>query len=154
MTAAQQRAAAEYLGQEYEVSQRRAGAVLGRARSTLRYTPRDRSEDTPLIQAIRRLARKHLRWGYRRIHARLEKQGWTVNIKKVHRLWRELGLRRKVRRKPQNKLGPKPGTSANSCKSTNRARFKNDVWTYDFIADRTGCGRAAQVADPGGRIHS
>ena len=141
VTAAQQRAAAEYLGQEYEVSQRRAGAVLGRARSTLRYTPRDRSADKPLIQAIRRLARKHLRWGYRRIHARLEKQGWTVNIKKVHRLWQELGLRRKVRRKPQNKLGPKPGTSANSCVKQ-PARFKNDVWTYDFIADRTSSGRA------------
>lgn len=140
VTATQQRAAAEYLRQEYEVSQRRVGAVLGRARSTLRYTPRDRREDKPLIQAIRRLARKHLRWGYRRIHARLEKQGWTVNLKRVHRLWQELGLRRKVRRRPENKLGPKPGTSANSC--VNRpARFKNDVWTYDFVADRTACGR-------------
>jgi putative transposase len=134
VTATQQRAAAEYLGQEYKVSQRRAGAVLGRARSTLRYSPRDRSEDKPLIQAIRRLARKPLRWGYRRIHARLEKQGWTVNVKKVHRLWQELGLRRQVRRKPQNKLGPKPGTSANSCVKQ-PARFKNDVGTYDFIAD-------------------
>lgn len=140
MTATQQRAAAEYLRQEYEVSQRRVGAVLGRARSTLRYTPRDHREDKPLIQAIRRLARKHLRWGYRRIHARLEKQGWTVNLKKVHRLWQELGLRRKVRRRLENKLGPKPGTSANSC-ANQPARFKNDVWTYDFIADRTAAGR-------------
>ena len=45
VTPTQQRAAAEYLCQEYEVSQRRAGQILGRARSTLRYTPRDRSED-------------------------------------------------------------------------------------------------------------
>ena len=140
MTASQQRAAAVYLRQEYRVSQRRAGTGLGRARSTLRYTPRDHREDEPLVQAIRRLARKHLRWGYRRIHARLEKQGWTVNLKKVHRLWQELGLRRKVRRRPDNKLGPKPGTSANSCVNQ-PARFKNDVWTYDFIADRTASGR-------------
>ena len=140
MTATQQRAAAEYLCQEYEVSQRRAGAVLGRARSTLRYTPKDRSADKPLIRAIQRLARKHLRWGYRLIHARLEQQGWTVNLKRVHRLWRELGLARKLRRRPQNKLGPKVGTSANSCVAQ-PARFKNDVWTYDFIADRTVCGR-------------
>jgi putative transposase len=140
VTPTQQRAAAEYLRQQYDVSQRRAGQVLGRARSTLRYTPRDRSADQPLIQAIRRLARKHLRWGYRLIHARLEKQGWTVNIKKVHRLWRELGLRRKVRRRPQHKLGPKPGTSANSCVNQ-PARSKNDVWTCDFIADRTVGGR-------------
>ncbi len=140
MTATQQRAAAEYLCQEYEVSQRRAGAALGRARSTLRYTPRERGADQPLIRAIRRLARKHLRWGYRRIHARLEKQGWAVNLKRVHRLWRELGLRRKVRRRPGNKLGPKLGRSANSC-ANQPARYKNDVWTYDFIADRTASGR-------------
>jgi putative transposase len=141
VTAPQQRAAAEYLRQEYEVSQRRAGAVLGRARSTPRYTPRDRGGDQPLIKAIRRLARKYLRWGYRRIHARLEKQGWAVNLKKVHRLWRELGLRRRVRRRPGKKLGPKVGTSANSCVSR-PARHKNDVWTYDFIADRTRYGRS------------
>jgi putative transposase len=140
VTPSQQRTAAEYLRQEYDVSQRRAGRILGRARSTLRYTPRDRSADEPLIQAIRRLAGKHVRWGYRMVHARLEKQGWTVNLKKVHRLWRELGLRRKVRRKPQNKLGPKLGTSANSCVHQ-PARYKNDVWTYDFIADRTCSGR-------------
>jgi putative transposase len=140
VTPTQQRAAAEYLCQEYDVSQRRVSAVLGRARSTLRYTPKERGTDQPLIRAIKRLARKHLRWGYRRIHVLLERQGWTVNLKRVHRLWRELGLRRKVRRRPQNKLGPKVGTSANSCVSQ-PARFKNDVWTYDFIADRTRCGR-------------
>ncbi len=140
MTAAQQRAAADYLCEEYDISQRRAAAVLGRARSTLRYTPTDRSDDKPLIRAIRRLARQHLRWGYRRIHAVLQRQGWEVNLKKVHRLWRELGLRRTVRLRPQKKLGPKVGTSANSCVNK-PARFKNDVWTYDFITDRTADGR-------------
>jgi putative transposase len=48
-------------------------------------------------------------------------------------------LRRPVRRKKSRKLGPKPGTSANSCVNQ-PARFKNDVWTYDFIADRTSDG--------------
>jgi putative transposase len=128
VTPGQQRAASQHLCQEHEVSQRRAAAVLGRARSTLRYTPKDRSHDVPLIRAIKRLARKHLRWGYRRIFILLEREGWNVNIKRVHRLWRQLGLRRKVRRKPQNKLGPKVGSSANSCVNK-PALFKNDVWT-------------------------
>jgi transposase InsO family protein len=98
------------------------------------------ADEAPLIRAIKKLARKHPRWGYRRIHARLEKKGWTVNLKRVHRLWVELGLRRPVRRRKGCKRGPKPGTSANSC--TNKpARFKNDVWTYDFVADRTVAGR-------------
>jgi putative transposase len=110
--------------------------VLGRARSTLRYCRRDRSAEVPLVKAIRRLARKHPCWGYRRIHARLLQTGWQVNLKCVHRLWRELSLQRPVRRRKPRKLGPKPGTSANSCVNQ-PARFKNDVWTYDFIADRT-----------------
>lgn len=139
MTATQQRAAADYLREAYQVSERRAGRVLGRARSTLRYRRRPRPADAPLVRAIRRLARRHPRYGYRRIHALLLREGWPDSLKRVHRLWKELGLCRPVRRRNARKLGPKPGTSANSC--TNRpARFKNDVWTYDFIADRTRDG--------------
>jgi putative transposase len=136
VTATQQRAAADYLRETYAVSQRRASAVLGRARSTLRYRPRRRPDEDALVRAIQRLARRHPRYGYRRIHARLVKQGWTVNLKRVRRLWNELGLRRPVRWRKPRKLGPKPGSSANSCVNQ-PARFKNDVWTYDFIADRT-----------------
>lgn len=136
MTTAQQRAAADYLGETYGVSQRRASRLLGRPRSSLRYQRRPRAGEPVLIRAIRRLAGRHPRFGYKRIHARLVHQGWRVNLKRTRRLWIELGLRRRFRRRKPRKLGPKPGTSANSC--TNQpARFKNDVWTYDFIADTT-----------------
>jgi putative transposase len=110
--------------------------VLGRPRSTLRYRPRDRSHEGPLVRAMQRLARKHPRYGYRRIHALLAREGWQVNLKRLHRLWSEHKLQRPVRRKPAKKLGPKPGTSANSCVNQ-PSRFSNDVWTYDFVADRT-----------------
>lgn len=141
MTASQQRAAAGYLSETYQISERRAGRVLGRARSTLRYRPRDRPAEQPLVKEIRRLARKHPRWGYRRVHAVLRRGGWEVNLKRVHRLWRELGLKRPVRRRKARKLGPKTGSSANSC-ANKPARFKGDVWTCDFVADRTSDGRA------------
>ena len=141
MTTTQQRAAADHLMETYQISERRASPVLGRSRATLRSRLRDRSAEAPLVRAIRRLARRHPRWGYRRIHARLQRTGWQVNLKRVHRLWRELGLQRPVRRRQPRKLGPKPGTSAQS--GVNQpARFKNDVWTYDFIADRTVGGGA------------
>jgi putative transposase len=140
VTAAQQRACAAYLQETYPISQRRVCQVLGRSRSTLRYRRASRQGDQPLLQAIKQLARKHPRWGYRRIHARLEHKGWTVNLKRVRRLWREAKLQRPVRRRRPDKLGPKRGSSANSC--VNRpARFKNDVWTYDFVADRTASGQ-------------
>ena len=141
MTARQQRAAADYLRETYAVSQRRASRVLHRARSTLRYRRRPRAGEPALVRAIRRLARRHPRFGYKRVHARLVHQGWCVNLKRTRRLWIQLGLRRRFRRRKARKLGAKPGSSANSC--TNQpARFKNDVWTYDFIADRTADGGA------------
>jgi putative transposase len=139
VTPNQQRAAAHYLVEQYGVSQRRVARTLGRGRSTLRYRCCDRSAERPLRAAIRRLAHRHPRWGYRRVHALLEREGWSVNLKRVHRLWKELGLRRPIRRRKPRKLGPKRGSSANSCVNQ-PARFKNDVWTYDFVADRTVCG--------------
>jgi putative transposase len=140
VTASQQRASAAYLQETYPISERRASQVLGRSRSTLRYRAASRQADLPLLKAIKRLAEKHPRWGYRLIHARLEHKGWTVNLKRVHRLWRESALQRPVRRRRPDKLGPKRGTSANSC-SNRPARFRNDVWTYDFVADRTASGK-------------
>ena len=140
MTPDQQRAAAGYLGQRYEVSQRRAGRVMGRSRSTLRYRGRPDPDEPAVTREIKRLARRHPRYGYRRVHAMLVRRGWSVNIKRVRRLWGELGLKRPVRLRKPGKLGPKPGTSANSC-TLQPARFKDDVWTCDFIHDRTADGR-------------
>ena len=138
MTPTQQRAAADYLQENYGVSERQAGRVLGRARSTLRYRPRRRADEDALVKAIRRLARKHPRWGYKKIHALLLGDGWSVNRKRVRRLWNALGLRRR-RRRMKTKKSRMPGGSKNSCVNQ-PARFKNDVWTYDFIADRTTQG--------------
>jgi transposase InsO family protein len=136
----QQRAAADYLSEQYEVSQRRASRVMGRSRSTLRYRGRPGPDEPALVREIKRLARRHPRFGYRRVHAMLVRRGYAVNIKRVRRLWGELGLKRPVRLRKPRKLGPKPGTSANSC-TVKPARSKNDVWTCDFIHDRTADGR-------------
>jgi len=140
VTPDQQRAAADYLGERYKVSQRRICRVMGRSRSVLRYRRGRRSNEVPLIREIKRLARRHPRYGYRRIHALLIRRGWTVNLKRVRRLWNSLGLRRPLRLRKPRKLGPKPGTSANSC-TQQPAQFKNDIWTCDFIHDRTASGR-------------
>lgn len=139
MSPNQQRAAADYLAEEYDLSQRRACGLMDRPRSTIRYRPTPAADEPKLIREIKRLARRHPRFGYRRVHALLVRRGWTVNIKRVHRLWGELGLKRPVRLRRSRKLGRKPGTSANSCVQQ-PARFKNDVWTCDFIHDRTASG--------------
>jgi putative transposase len=139
VTPDQQRAAAGYLAERYKISQRRASRVIGRSRSTLRSDRKHRSDEPPLVREIKRLARRHPRFGYRRVYVMLERKGWSVNLKRVHRLWIELGLRRPMRRKKPGKLGVKPGVGGNSC-VRKPARFKNDVWTCDFIHDRTAGG--------------
>lgn len=138
MTGAQQRAAAGHLAERFGVSQRRATRALGRSRSTVRYEPRARDGEAALVKAIRRLTRRHPRYGHRRIHARLVAAGWTVNRKRVRRLMVTLGCQPRVRRKTKSKRAF-PGTGANGC-TARPSTGRNDVWTCDFLHDRTVSG--------------
>ncbi|HEU5117776.1 MAG TPA: integrase core domain-containing protein [Isosphaeraceae bacterium] len=132
MTPDQQRAAADDLADNDKPSQRRACSVLGRARSTVRYRRGPRPDLPPLIREIKRVARRHPRSGYRRIHAMLRRRGFSVNLKRVRRLCHELGLKRPVRLRKPRKLGPKPGQSRNSCVAQ-PSRFRNDASTLSGV---------------------
>jgi len=104
VTSAQTRAAVDFLGEKYGVSERRASQLLDRPRSTIRYQAKPRAAEQELIKSIRRLARKHRRYGYRKIHALLKQEAWEVNVKRVRRLWNRLGLRvRQPRQKPRKR---------------------------------------------------
>ena len=65
----QQRAAADYLDERYGVSQRRICRVMGRSCSSLRYRRTRRADEPALNREIKQLARRHPRYGYRRVHA-------------------------------------------------------------------------------------
>ena len=121
-----------------EMSYGRIGTA-GRSRCYVR-DRKPRAGEPALTWEIKRLARRHPRFGYRRVHAMLLRRGWTVNLKRVQRLWNELGLKRPLRLKKPRKLGPRPGVSANSC-VRQPSRFRNDVLTRDFIHDRIADGR-------------
>lgn len=138
MTGPQQRSATEHVRTRFKVSQRRAARALGVNRSTVRYRSKARGDEAKLVAAIRRLAHRHPRYGYRRIHARLAATGWTVNRERVRRLWRALGLKRRIRRRKRSS-GVHPGSSVNSCLSK-PATGANDVWTCDFVPSRTVSG--------------
>jgi len=86
------------------------------------------------------LARRHPRYGYRRVWALLRREGWDVNRKRVQRLWREEGL--KVPR-PQRKRR-RLGSSENGC-ARFRAERKNHVWSYDFLMDQTEDGQRLKL---------
>jgi putative transposase len=82
----QQRTVDRSLRERYSVSQRRVCTVTGRSRSTLRYRRKQRGDEPVLKKDIKRLARRHPRYGYRRVHALLTRAGWSVNLKRVRRL--------------------------------------------------------------------
>ena len=125
----------------FQVSQRRACTVIGQHRSTQRHTPPSSTADDPdkaLRAWLRAYAKKHPRWGYRRAHADLRKQGWTVNRKKVQRLWREEGLRVAVRKRRKR-------AGASTAGPVVVADAANTVWALDFQFDSTTDGRPIKI---------
>lgn len=81
------------------------------------------------------MAGRHPRWGYRMVWASLRREGWRINRKRVYRLWRREGL--KVGRKARKKR--RLGSSGNSC-ARRGAEYRDHVWAWDFIHDRTATG--------------
>lgn len=123
----------DFLKGAYRVSVRRACGVLKASRSSYRYKAR-RPEQTLLRLRIRDIAHSRIRYGYRRIHTLLCREGWQVNVKRVYRLYKIEGLqmRRKVpRRRVSAKL-----RDGHAC-----AIVANECWSMDFVSDALFDGR-------------
>ena len=71
-----------------DVSERQACRVVGQHRSTQRRLPTPRSDQANLTQTVINLAEKFGRYGYRRITALLNREGWRVSVGRVNRIWR------------------------------------------------------------------
>jgi len=113
-------------------SVRRACELVGMSRSGFSYLQR-RQIDPELIERIKAIAKKYVRFGYRRTWAVLRREGIVVNHKAVYRIRKSLGLtlpRRKARK-------PRPGTAQLPC----QAAYRNHVWTYDFLFDSLADGK-------------
>jgi len=93
-----------------------------------------------LTADIIRLASEYGRYGYRRITALLRREGWTVNFKRVERIWRREGLKVPQKQPKRGRLWFNDG----SCVKR-RPQHKGHVWSYDFVADRTHDGRAFRM---------
>jgi putative transposase len=70
------------------LSQRVACSLVGLCRGTARYSPRPPT-DTSLREALKTAAATHRRFGYRRLHLAVARDGWVVNHKAVYRIYRE-----------------------------------------------------------------
>lgn len=130
------RKAVVHLMEVHQVSQRRACDVLQIDRSTVRYLSR-RGDDAELRDAIKRVSRERRRFGCRRIHVMIARDGFDVNHKKVRRIYREEKLQVRRRGGRKRALGTrKPMVLPDG---------PNQRWSLDFVSDALTDGRRFRI---------
>jgi len=117
---------------EHGLSQRRACRLAGLNLSTWQYKP-NKPTVTGLRERIIELAGERRRFGYRRLHIMLRREGLNVNHKAVHRIYREEGLQ--VRKRKRKRIGP-----ADRQPIMLPERI-NERWSMDFVSDGLSNGR-------------
>jgi len=114
------------------LSERRALVAVGMSASAYRYEPRpDRNDE--LRERIQALAHRHKRYGVGMIHLKLRQAGMLVNYKRVERLYQEAKLQVRRRKRKKVPFGERQPLL--------RPTAANQVWSMDFVFDRTGEGR-------------
>ena len=114
------------------LSERRALAVVRMSASALRYAPRP-DRNVELRERILALAQRHKRYGVGMIHLKLRQEGRLVNYKRVERLYQEAKLQVRRRKRKKVPVGERQPLL--------RPTAANQVWSMDFVFDRTADGR-------------
>lgn len=137
----------DFLHTAYQVSIRRACCVLKANRGNYHYKSR-KPEQAILKAEIKEIASTRVRYGYRRIHTLLRRDGWEVNHKRVYRLYCEEGLQLR------NKT-PKRKVSAKLREDRSDPLAINDIWAMDFVSDQLFNGqrlRCLTIIDVFGKL--
>lgn len=122
------------------VSERRACRVIDHNRSTQRYVLKPDEFNEKLTDRVILLASQYGRYGYRTITDLLNNEGWRINKKRVERIWRLEGLKVPYKQPKRSRLWLNDGSSIRL-----RPEYKNHVWSYDFVFERTHDGRSFKM---------
>jgi putative transposase len=133
---AARRQAAQYAQQTYELSQRRAGRLLGVGNSSLRYKSRQ-ADDSDIRARLRALAAERPRFGYRRLGVMLEREGVRVNHKRLHRLYREEGLVLRKKRRQRSATATRAPLVP--------PKRAGERYSIDFMSDSLATGRSFRM---------
>jgi len=117
-------------------SQRRACALVGLQAKTYRYASR-RSDEAPIRHRLLELAQQRRRFGYRRLHLLLRREGVMLNHKKLYRLYREERLMVRKRGGRKRAIGTRAPMAL--------PQGPNRRWSLDFVSDALACGRKFRV---------
>jgi putative transposase len=126
VTPAARRTAVAHASETLGVGQRRACRAIGADRTTVRYRSR-RPDDGPLRERLRSLASERRRFGYRRLHILLRREGMHMNHKKLRRLYAEERLQVRRRGGRKRALGTRAPMTI--------PRGPNQRWSLDFVSD-------------------
>lgn len=133
VTPAARRAAVCHFRDEHRLSERSACRLAGFSRSSYRRKSLRAEADKPMQARLLELAAERPRYGYRRLHVFLRREGWKVNRKRVYRVYRELGLA--VRRKKRKRV-------AQANRVPRVVPIGPDIqWSLDFMRDTLASGR-------------
>ena len=121
----------KHVQEQLDQPERRVCGVMGQSRSTQRYAAVPREHEQRLVARMHELVRRHPRRGYRMVCGMLRLEGWRVNVKRVHRLWKREGFRVPQRQHKQRRLGHSENGIVRR-----RSEHKDHVWCVDFIHDR------------------
>ncbi|MDP3264667.1 MAG: IS3 family transposase, partial [Tabrizicola sp.] len=122
---------------DWAVSIRTACGAIGFDRSTFLYQSR-RTDQAAVAKRIREICETRVRYGYRRVHVLLDREGWGINVKKVYRICKALGMQ--LRHKT-----PKRRVKAKLRDDRALAVGPNDVWAMDFVHDQLATGKKLRV---------
>ncbi len=111
------------------MSERRVCTSLRFNRASIQYRPRKSPLNAVLRARIKEIAAARVRYGYRRIHVLLRREGWKVNHKRIARLYTLEGLNLRAK-------APKRRRSFVLRRVRTAATEANHVWSMDFMHDR------------------
>jgi putative transposase len=123
--------------EEWDVSVRQACGMLMFDTFSYDYKSR-RPGQAVLEKRIKEICQTRVRYGYRRVHVLLRREGWSINHKKTYRVYREMGLQLR------NKT-PKRRVKAKLRDDRKVATQPNETWAMDFVHDQLATGRKIRV---------
>lgn len=119
--------------EENQLSERQACRFLSISRTVFRYQSKKNS-DEEIVRLLMQIAEQKPRWGFKKMYDFLKNQGYQWNHKKVHRIYRGMGLNLRI--KPKKRL---PSRDPQPLFTPDKA---NISWSLDFMSDSLACGRA------------
>jgi putative transposase len=129
------RADVAFAMEQFQMSERRACKLVDLDRSSYQYNPRP-DHNAQLREKLVLLARHRPRYGYRRLHALLSRQGESASVQRVYRVYKQEGLA--VRRLKRKRLCRPVAQTPNLWQA-------NQQWSLDFVSDALATGRGIRV---------